>query len=152
MRRLRRLAQLLLKLEDTPDRVALAFALGVFIAFFPILGIHTAAALALGFALRLSRVAILAGSLTNNPWTVVPMFTAGTLVGCVLLGVSPAGLTEVDLGPEGAALRTSLLAALRPLLLPYLIGNLALGCVAAVVSYLALWWVLVRHSARPPSA
>ncbi len=43
MRWLRRTGQILLRVEDSPTRVAAAFALGVFIAFSPLLGIHTGA-------------------------------------------------------------------------------------------------------------
>ena len=67
MSRLRQVAQVLLRLEDTPGRIALAFGLGIFIAFFPLLGIHTGLALLVAFSFRLSRVAILAGAWTNNP-------------------------------------------------------------------------------------
>ncbi len=38
---LTRRLKVVLQIEDSPTRIALAFALGVFIAFFPILGIHT---------------------------------------------------------------------------------------------------------------
>jgi hypothetical protein len=142
MRRLRRLAQLLLKIEDAPERVALAFALGVFIAFFPILGVHTAMALGLALALRLNRIAILAGTFVSNPWTLVPMLTAGTVVGCALLGVSPSGLDELAAGLEGAGFAKRLLARLRPLLLPYLVGNLILGAATGVLAYFVLRSVL----------
>ena len=53
MRWLRRAGQILLHVEDSPPRVAAAFGLGVFIAFFPILGIHTGMALLLAVAFRL---------------------------------------------------------------------------------------------------
>ena len=45
MRRLRQLARLVLQVEDSPRRVALAFSVGMFIAFFPVLGTHTAVGL-----------------------------------------------------------------------------------------------------------
>ena len=45
MKRLRQMVRLLLHLEDTPNRVAIAFGIGLFIAFFPLLGIHTGLAL-----------------------------------------------------------------------------------------------------------
>ena len=85
MKRLRQMIRFLLQLEDTPNRVAIAFGIGLFIAFFPFLGIHTGLALAIALIFRLSRVALLAGAWVNNPWTLAPMYTAGTLVGCALL-------------------------------------------------------------------
>jgi hypothetical protein len=145
MRWLRRTGQVLLQIHDSPSRVALAFALGVFLAFFPILGIHTALSLGLAFAFRLNKVAILAGTFTNNPWTIAPMYTAGTLVGCGLLGVSPASLGAVDWGLHGRAFYESLYAGLRPLVLPFAVGNLILGAGAGAVAFVILRSVLRRR-------
>jgi uncharacterized protein (DUF2062 family) len=150
MRWLRRTGQILLHVEDSPSRVALAFALGVFIAFFPILGIHTGIALAIAVTFRLSKVAILVGAWTNNPWTLAPMYTAGTFVGCALLGASPASLGAIDWSLSGRAFHESLLAGVRPMLLPFVVGNLALGAVAACVVYLVLRALLARR--RAPAA
>jgi hypothetical protein len=145
MRWLRRVGQILLHVEDSPSRVAAAFALGVFIAFFPILGIHTGMALVLAVLLRLNRVAILVGAWTNNPWTLAPMYTAGTLLGCFVLGVSPASLREIDWSLEGRVFYESLATGLRPLVLPFVLGNLALGAAAALVSFFVLRFLLARR-------
>src|SRR5512134_2207877 len=138
-----RTSRVLLRVEGSPNRVALAFALGVFIAFFPILGIHTWVALGLAIAFRLSKVAILIGVWTNNPWTVGPMLTAGTLVGCTLTGVSPASLGRVDWSLRGPAFYESLVAGFRPLVLPYILGNLVLGLLVAAASFALLRAVLL---------
>ena len=142
-----RTSRLLFQLEGSPARVALAFSLGVFIAFFPILGIHTGMALALALAFRLSKVAILAGAWTNNPWTIAPMYTAGTLLGCSLTGRSPASLGLVDWTLHGKPFYDSLLAGFGPLALPFVVGNLVLGAATGVAAYLALRLVLARRKA-----
>jgi uncharacterized protein (DUF2062 family) len=149
MRWLRRTGRILLHVDDTPSRVAAAFAIGVFIAFFPILGIHTGMALVVAIGLRLSKVAILAGAWTNNPWTLAPMYTAGTLVGCAVLGVSPASLGAVDWSLSGRDFYASLTAGLRPLVLPFVVGNLLLGTAAAGLAFVALRALLSR---RAPAA
>jgi uncharacterized protein (DUF2062 family) len=151
MRRLRRLAQLVLHIDDTPTRVAAAFGLGVFISFFPILGTHTAVALVTAFALRLNRVALLAGAWVSNPWTIAPLFTFGTLLGCAALGVSPAALSGVDWSLTGRAFYESLVSGFRPLLWPFVLGNLALGVVCGGVSFFVLRAVLVRRHRRKSS-
>ena len=149
MRWLRRTGRILLHVEDKPSRVAAAFAIGVFIAFFPILGIHTGMALVIALALRLNKVAILAGAWTNNPWTLAPMYTAGTLLGCAVLGVSPASLGAVDWSLSGRAFYASLAEGLRPLVLPFVLGNLLLGAAAAGLAFFGLRALLAR---REPSA
>ena len=154
MRWLRRTGQILLHVEDSPSRVAFAFALGVFIAFFPILGIHTGMAILIAMALRLNKVAILLGAWTNNPWTIAPMYGAGTLLGCLLLGVSSASLGQIDWSLSGRAFYASLAAGVGPIVVPFVVGNLALGAVAAFLSFLALRFILTRRTrvAAPSSS
>jgi uncharacterized protein (DUF2062 family) len=149
MSRLRQRLQVLLHVDDSPHRIALAFAIGVWIAFFPIFGIHTGIALAVAFSFRLSRVAILLGTWVNNPWTIAPMYTAGTLIGCFLLGVSPSGLHDIDWHSLHAGSWRHTIAnifeALRPFLLPYCVGNIILGVIVAAAAYLALRSFLERR-------
>ena len=145
MRWLRRTEQILFHVDDSPSRVALAFALGVFIAFFPILGIHTGLAIAIALAFRLNKVALLVGAWVNNPWTVTPMYTAGMFLGCVILGVSPASLGGIDWSLKGSAFYASLVEGFRPLLLPFVVGNLTLGAAAAGMTFLALRSLLARR-------
>jgi uncharacterized protein (DUF2062 family) len=153
MSRIRQQLQVLLHVEDSPHRIALAFGIGVWIAFFPVLGIHTGMALAIAFAFRLSRVAILLGTWVNNPWTIAPMYTAGTLLGCLLLGVSPAGLQEIDWGGlSGGSMRETfrrVTHALWPFLWPYCLGNTLLGLAGGAASYFALRGFLERRRAQP---
>lgn len=138
-----------LQIEGSPTRIALAFALGVFIAFFPILGIHTGLAIALAVALRLNKVAILTGAWLNNPWTLAPIYTTGTLLGCALLRVSPSSVGEVDWSLHGRAFYESLIAGFRPLLLPFVVGNLVSGVLAALVTFLLLRSLLLRRRGLP---
>jgi len=133
--RLRRAMQAILHIQDSPHRIALAFGLGVLIAFSPLLGIHTGMALGVAFLFRLSRVAILAGAWTNNPWTLAPMYMAGTALGCGLFGVSPENLESIDWGLHGRAFYEALWEGLRPLVLPFVVGNTLLGVVAGIVAY-----------------
>ena len=143
--RLRQVFIVLLNIHDSPERTALAFAIGVWIAFFPIIGAHTLLALLIAFAFRLNRVAILIGAYLNNPWTAAPMLMLGTAFGCLLTGVSPSVVWALEW--EGSWSR-GLYTHLRPLLLPYVVGNLALGSVLAVVAYVATRAVVRRHRSR----
>jgi uncharacterized protein (DUF2062 family) len=141
MRRIARTLEILLRVQDSPHRLALSFAIGVWIAFNPLFGIHTALALGLAFALRLSRVAMLLGAYVNNPWTLAPLYGAGTLFGCAVLGVSTEGLAAV----RGAHGRVAVFAALKPFLWPFVVGNLLLGLIVALPAYFVLRTVLERR-------
>src|ERR671914_1144332 len=89
----------LLAIDDPPERTALAFSIGVFIAFSPFLGLHTIMATALAFLFRFNKIAIYTGTFINNPFlTLVPIIIASYAVGAFLMG-RPVGLPE-----EGIAL------------------------------------------------
>jgi uncharacterized protein len=150
MSRVRGVLRAVLSVEDRPSRVALAFAIGVFIAFFPVLGIHTGLALAIAFYFRLNRVAILAGAWINNPWTLAPMFMAGTAVGCAIFAVSPEDLRDINWHLHGRAFYRALWHGLRPYVVPFVVGNLILGVVSGVLAYVVVLSILERRG--PPGS
>src|SRR5918996_2203151 len=77
----------LLAIDDPPERTALAFSIGIFIAFSPFLGLHTITATLIAFAFRFNKIAIYTGTFINNPiFTLVPIIIASYAVGAFLLG------------------------------------------------------------------
>jgi len=144
---LRRTVGQLLQLDDTPHRLALAFGLGVWLAFFPILGFHTILALLIAFVFRLNRAALLVGVYVSNPWTLAPLYMAGTVLGCEIFGVSSAELTSVDWSLHGRAFYRALFESLRPYVWPFVVGNTVLGVAGGIVGYVVLREVLERRRA-----
>jgi uncharacterized protein (DUF2062 family) len=138
---------MLLRLEDTPHRTAVAFGIGLWLAFFPILGIHTGLALLIAFLFRLNRAALLVGVYFSNPWTVAPLYIAGTMLGCAVLGVPTEGLEAIDWDLHGAEFYRALAASLRPYLWPFVMGNTLLGVLAGLIGYFVLRFVLERKRA-----
>ncbi len=149
-RRLQQALQVLVHVNDSPHRIALAFAIGVFIAFSPLLGIHTGLALLIAFLFRLSRGPILVGAYVNNPWTLAPLYMAGTLLGCYLLGISADGIADIDWTLHGRAFYHALWEGLRPYVLPFVLGNTLLGALCGTASYFTLRFVLERR--RQPAS
>ena len=139
MSRLANAAKLLLHVDDSPHRIALAFGIGVWIAFFPIWGIHTLMALGIAFLFRLSRAAMVIGAYVNNPWTVVPFYAGGTVLGCWLLGIPVEGSFQLEWN------------ALRPYLWPFVIGNTVVGVVGGIAGYALLRFILERRRRAQPS-
>ena len=144
---LRRTVGQLLQLDDTPHRLALAFGLGVWLAFFPILGVHTILALLIAFVFRLNRAALLVGVYVSNPWTLAPLYMAGTVLGCEIFGVSSAELTSVDWSLHGRAFYRALFESLRPYVWPFVVGNTVLGVAGGIVGYVVLREILERRRA-----
>lgn len=70
----------------------MAFSLGVFLGFSPLIGIHTLVALGLAYMLRLSKIGMLVGVYTNSPWLFVPYYGFATWFGVKITGM-PEGTT-----------------------------------------------------------
>src|SRR4030095_9916677 len=77
----------LLAIDDPPERTALAFSIGVFIAFSPFLGFHTILATLIAFLFRFNKVAIYSGTFINNPFlTLIPIIVASCAMGAFVTG------------------------------------------------------------------
>ena len=138
----------LLHIEDTPERTALAYSVGIFLGFSPFVGLHTLVGLAIAFLFGLNRVAILLGVWTNTPWWIVPFYMMATWVGMEVTGfrIEWATLKEIfQLGMDRGFMSSNFWGSVTSqwgLLLSFLIGSFILSILLSVVSYpLSLKWI-----------
>jgi uncharacterized protein (DUF2062 family) len=131
----------LLALEDSSERLALAFAVGVFLTFTPFVGLHLLLALGFAFLLGLNRIAVLIGVFVNNPWTLVPYYAFSAYLGKHLIGL-PHDLSMPKFGWSHVwhANFWGQLAHQWRALMPMAVGSTILAFLFAVLSYpLALY-------------
>jgi uncharacterized protein (DUF2062 family) len=151
---LRRALRRLLALDDPPERTALAFSIGIFIAFSPFLGLHTLMATALAFLFRFNKVAIYSGTFVNNPFlTLVPIILASYAVGALLLGRTlslPEGGAALlrDPHPLDTAYWAALFERSGDVLLPFALGGTVLSVVCSLAAYPVTLHFLRAHSRR----
>lgn len=145
----------LLHIEDTPERTAFAYSIGIFWGFSPFLGFHTLTCLAIAFLFRLNRVAILLGVWTNTPWWIVPYYALATCLGTQVMRfrIDTTAFKEIfQLGTDKGFIRLdfwSRVASQRGLLLSFLVGSLILATLFALAAYpLALRWIKFYRSHR----
>jgi uncharacterized protein (DUF2062 family) len=150
-----RWADKVLRLDDTPPRLAAAYAWGIITGFSPFFVVQYLVAFAVAILFRLNKLLVLAGLCTNLPWIMVPWYTATTAIAGALLGVP----LPVDLRAEFGALFSQslvswgfwhqLLGLVRPWLLPFLLGP-TLGAVllGLAVYPAALLVMLARQRQR----
>ncbi|MBS0233098.1 MAG: DUF2062 domain-containing protein [Proteobacteria bacterium] len=143
--RLRFFWRKILQVRATPHEVALGFAIGVFTACTPFLGIQTVLACALAFLLRVSMPAALLGTFVGNPLSWPAIWSASYLGGALLLGQDPS--YAADHFTETANILGATLMApsqdtfgmaltnLSPIVEPMVVGGLLVGLIAAVFSY-----------------
>ena len=130
----------ILSLKESPDRLAFAFAIGVFIAFSPTIGLHTVSAFFLAWVFRLNKVVTFTGTLISNPYTVVPIYGICIWFGSKLLG------RRIEFDIDWGNLRLwSLWGEFKPLLLPFIVGTVLLGIVAATISYFSLYYLIKKY-------
>jgi uncharacterized protein (DUF2062 family) len=137
----RALIRRLLHIEDTPERTALAFSIGIFLGFSPFLGFHTLTGLTIAFLFRLNRVAVLLGIWANTPWWIVPYYTFATWFGMRVTRFRVNGLTLKEifcLGKNQGFFNSEFwigLMSQRGLLLSFFIGSMILAVLLALVAY-----------------
>jgi uncharacterized protein (DUF2062 family) len=134
-----RLTQIL-HLQETPHRTALAFAIGVFIAFAPHYLFHTASTVLFAWLFRLNYLAVFLGSLVNNPWTLIPILAASLYVGLFVLGESSTTTIEWD-----QLTMDNLFDMLTPYLIPFLIGASVLAILGSILAYFLMRWTITRY-------
>jgi len=137
----------LVRINDSPQRVALGLSLGVFLGLLP--GTGPLASLALAFVFRLNRIAALLGSLLTNTWLSVATFLLSVKVGSYLMGfdwqVVYKGILILTKDFHWADLfKISVLKVIMPIL----IGYCVIGFFLALVVYLVALFILKKRIAR----
>jgi uncharacterized protein (DUF2062 family) len=148
----------LLAIDDPPERTALAFSIGVFIAFSPFLGLHTIVATLIAFIFRFNKVAIYTGTFLNNPpLTLVPIIIASYAVGALLMGRPmriPDEGVELLKNPHlltGDYYRRLFVQSLD-ILEPFALGGMILSVVCSLIAYPLTLRALRRFRGRKDSA
>lgn len=148
MRQLKNLIKKLLHVEDTPEKTALAYSIGIFLGFSPFLGFHTLMGLAIAFLFNLNRVAVLLGVWSNTPWWIIPYYTMATWLGMWVTGfqIENWRIKEMfQIGMEHGFLSSdfwSRAISQWNLLLSFLIGSQILATLLGSIAYpLSLRWI-----------
>ena len=129
-----------LSVNDSPRKIAISFAIGIFIGMSPILGLHTVLGLAAAWAFRLNKFVTIVGVYVTNPWTIVPIYTFATWFGAKLMGIK-------DIIPDiqwNNLTFSYLVNEMKPLLLPFVLGNTVIGLLSAVIGYIVVYKAVVR--------
>ncbi len=144
----------LLVIDDPPERTALAFSVGVFIAFSPLLGFHTIIATLIAFFFRFNKVAIYLGTYVNNPFlTLVPIIVVSYALGAVLLGrpfrIPPEGI-ELLKNPHllTSAYYARVFTQSWYIVVPFALGATILSVICSAAAYPITLWALRLHRRR----
>ncbi len=124
----------LLRINDTPEKIAGGLALGVAIGVLPSFGLGVIVAVLVAGRIGVNRASAVIGTLVMNPWTAAFFWAASYLVGALLLGYD---LSETIKVIEGLRSQQDLWANIlgKRLILPYIIGNAFVTAFTAAFYY-----------------
>ncbi len=154
------------RLPDTPHKIALGFACGVFVTFTPFFGLHFLLAIVIAWILRGNALASLLGTFVGNPVTFPFIATTSYQLGLVILGFGREETVWAKIkGGFAEAFGTiwinfksllgtpsipwdGLIEFFHGVFLPYLVGGIAPGAVMAVFFYFATRPVIAAYQKR----
>jgi uncharacterized protein len=149
-KKLSKLVQTILSLEDTEHSIALGTAIGLFVAWTPTVGIHMILVVGLTLLLRANKAAGLIAVYLSNPLTIVPMYWIDYRLGALFLHQE---LTYTELrmilhyhGWDG--FKAAFWKICVELAGPMWLGGLVLAFVHAIPGYYLTRWAVVRFRRR----
>jgi hypothetical protein len=129
------------QVKETPHRIAMAFAVGVFMGISPLLGLHTIGAFLLAWLLGLNRFIAVAGVYVTNPWTIVPIYSFSLWVGAKIVGIRQI-LPQIEW--KNLTL-LYLIDKLTHLILPFFVGAFVVGAIGSILSYFIVYYAVLRY-------
>lgn len=137
----------LFRINDTPQKIAIGFGLGVFAGILP--GLGPLAALFLAFLFRSNRASALLGSLLTNTWLSVATFILSIKVGSSILGLNWQEVYRECLSPIRNFHWLALFKLSLPkIILPVFIGYLIVASLLGLLFYLVCIIIILKVKPR----
>ena len=138
--------------HEEPERVAASFAIGVAIAFTPLIGLHIWIALLIAVVLKLNKLDVVLGTFVVNPLTLGPISAVALPLGRLVVRARHEAVTHM---PWGELLRPKAWLqaspAMRTIGLQWGVGMFTLSIVCGALTYIVLVRVIRRRRARTPT-
>lgn len=121
----------------SPAKIASGIALGNFIGFIPLIGVHTVMAIGLAYILRLNPLFVFLGTQISNPVSFPFLLFISAEIGNLLL---KGGFLEIKFSKD--------INYLAHYILPLIVGSLVLGIIVSALSYFLIKNFLNRRHNR----
>lgn len=155
VRSLKERIRLTIHARGSPEAIARGIALGLFVAFTPLFGLHLPIAWFGAMALRANRTATILSLFVSNAATFVPIFAFTYAVGIHILPGRFAPDARLLLHDLSGRMRTrplyavwtnfqDLILSLKDLFWPMMVGGLVVGAIAAGLAYPLVLRLVVR--------
>jgi len=141
LRKIRDFARRLLWIQDSPQKIALGLAIGVFWGIMPTFGFAILFSLPTALLFKGNRLAAILGTFVNNPLTFPFVYALGIRIGQLVLGSAPVPFSLAFFRVE------SLLSVGKSLL----VGSIFLAAGLALLTYFVVLQIIIRHRAHHPT-
>ena len=131
----------ILSINDSPQKIAISFAIGIFIGMSPFLGIHTLLGIVVASLFRLNKFVTIVGVYITNPWTIIPIYSFATWFGARLLGIEKV-IPNINWSDINFAI---LINDLKFLLIPFVVGSTLLGFLTGLTGYIIIYHAVKRR-------
>jgi uncharacterized protein (DUF2062 family) len=131
----------LFRINDTPQRVAIGFGIGVFCGIVP--GMGPLASLFLAMLLRVNRASALLGSLLTNTWLSIVTFFLSIKTGAVIMNVNwQDSYNNWLLFLKDFRWLNLIKLSVLKIILPVIVGYLAVAFCTGLLAYLIILVIL----------
>ena len=140
----------ILHADDPPQSLAMGIAIGVFVAFLPVIGVKMALSVALAWMLRANKAVGVPLVWISNPLTAVPMLYPGYWLGCKLLNVpvSNEWMQLLKFDGDWHAWMQKLADSLSEFVAPLCLGATVVALLLGVACYYASLFAIKSYRMR----
>jgi len=147
----------ILHVNDTPHRLALGAAAGIFVAWTPTFGFQTILAIALAALIRGNKAIVIPMAWITNPFTNVPIYGFNYLVGHFLLtgswSTDPVIKAQIinlikktmHMDIWHSAFWITLWTVTKKIGLEMWLGSTCVGLIVALITYFLVYWAVLRY-------
>ena len=137
----------LVKTNDTPHRIALGFAIGIFYGLFPFVGVLFTILTAI--LLKGNKVTALIGCFVTNTWLSVVLALPSVKVGSKIFGLDwKVVWSDMLCYLKISNVNDFFRAASSDVIIPSLVGFLTIALSISLLSYLIVIFFIIRHRSR----
>jgi hypothetical protein len=139
-----------LHVDDTPHRIALGVAIGMFWAWTPTVGIQMTLTIVFAFLLRANKLVGLPWVWISNPATMLPMYYGNYRLGRLLLGGTwpEIQFAHVIRTPGWFRKFWALMQETLHVAWPLWLGSVIVALAWAVPTYFIIRWAVIAYRAR----
>ena len=135
----------LIKISDTPHSISLGFAIGVFSAFTPLIGLHIVIAIFFSWLVNANYLSSVAGTFIGTPITYPFMRISSILVGNIFFSVDNL---NKDLFENFSFYSWDFFLLIKPFIWSFVIGSTVLGLISSFLSYFLLKKLVILYRKR----